>query len=200
MPYPSFYDQVTPIRVYDPLSEFLGASEEGVVEYTYLDCVKLAGHSCPTVAGAFLMARIGLKALYGAELPVRGEIEVFITEPITQGVAGVVGNILSFITGANGDGGFKGVGGHFGRNGLLHYGVAIEGEVMLRRTDSGVSVTLTYDPSSIDSDPRMKSLMGIALSGTATEEQKRLFGELWQQRVAQILLEKSLHTTIITHQ
>jgi len=200
MPYPSFYDQIPPIRVYDPLSEFLGASEEGVVEYSYLDCVKLAGHSCPTVAGAFLMARIGLEALYGEELPVRGEIEVFVAERIEQGVAGVVGNILSFITGASGEGGFKGIGGVYKRNGLLHYGVSIEGEVMLRRKDSDVGVTLTYDPSSIAPDPRMKSLMGIALSGTATEGQKRLFGELWQQRVAQILLEKSLHATIITHQ
>lgn len=52
MQYPAFFDEVEPIVLYDPLAEFLGAATAGRVEYTYLDAVKLAGHSCPTVAGA----------------------------------------------------------------------------------------------------------------------------------------------------
>ncbi len=61
MQYPIFYDQVENIKLYDPLSDFLGAVDKGDIEITYLDCVKLAGHSCPTVAGAYLMALTGLK-------------------------------------------------------------------------------------------------------------------------------------------
>lgn len=34
------------------LAEFPGAAKNGRVEYTYLDTVNLAGHSCPAVAGA----------------------------------------------------------------------------------------------------------------------------------------------------
>lgn len=52
MHYPAFFDDVPAIRLYDPLAEFLGAVDDGVIEYRYLDAVKLAGHSCPTVASA----------------------------------------------------------------------------------------------------------------------------------------------------
>lgn len=63
MQYSAFFDKVKPIVLYDPLAEFLGAAEAGRVEYAYLDAVKLAGHSCPTVAGAYLMAMKALQAL-----------------------------------------------------------------------------------------------------------------------------------------
>ena len=53
MQYPAFFDAVPHLRLRDPLAEFLGAIEDGVVEYTYVDAVKLAGHSCPTVASAY---------------------------------------------------------------------------------------------------------------------------------------------------
>ena len=52
---PAFYDQVRSLSVYDPLAEFLGAAGTGRIEYRYLDAVKLAGHSCPTVAAAYWM-------------------------------------------------------------------------------------------------------------------------------------------------
>ena len=55
---PDFFDKVPPIVIADPLAEFLGATEGGLLEYRYVDAVKLAGHSCPTVAGAWLMTRL----------------------------------------------------------------------------------------------------------------------------------------------
>ena len=55
MDYPAFFDQVPRIALRDPLSAFLGAFAGGVVEYSCVDAVKLTGHSCPTVAGAYLM-------------------------------------------------------------------------------------------------------------------------------------------------
>ncbi len=61
---PAFFDAVASIGVADPLAELLGAAEGGRIEYRYLDAVKLAGHSCPTVAGAWLMTRTALARLY----------------------------------------------------------------------------------------------------------------------------------------
>ena len=101
MEYPDFYTKVKTIRLYDPLSDFLGTFKDGIIEINYVDCVKLAGHSCPTVAGAYLMTLQGLKALYPDSLPQRGSIRVSIKEDRSEGVTGVVGNIISFITGAS---------------------------------------------------------------------------------------------------
>jgi hypothetical protein len=67
MQYPDFYSKIAPIKLYDPLSDFLGAFKEGKLEISYLDCVKLTGHSCPTVAGAYLMAMQGTEMHYGDE-------------------------------------------------------------------------------------------------------------------------------------
>ncbi len=115
MKYPLFFEEVDSILLYDPLSDFLGAFEEGKVEISYLDCVKQAGHSCPTVAGAYLMTMIGLKMLYCSELPQRGNIYVSIKGKRTEGTKGVMGNIISFIVGASGEEGFKGIQEKFSR-------------------------------------------------------------------------------------
>jgi len=64
MSYPAFYDAVARITLHDPLAEFLGAADKGLIEYGYVDAVKLAGHSCPTVAGAYLMTLKALARLY----------------------------------------------------------------------------------------------------------------------------------------
>src|SRR3546814_4436243 len=65
MGFPAFFDDAPVLRLRDRLSELLGATPDGVIEYRYADAVRLAGHSCPTVAGAWLCARAGLRALYG---------------------------------------------------------------------------------------------------------------------------------------
>ena len=49
MEYPEFFNDVPGIVVCDPLAGFLGATKDGLIEYRYIDAVKLAGHSCPTV-------------------------------------------------------------------------------------------------------------------------------------------------------
>jgi len=200
MQYPDFYNQVPSINLYDPLSEFLGAVENGEVSINYLDCVKLAGHSCPTVAGAYLMATKGLEALYGSELPTRGEVKVELKSSETEGVTGVVGTVIAFIAGASGAGGFKGIGGKFSRDNLVAYNVPMEGEVKLTRMDTQESVTLSYDPSSVLPDPMMQPLMGKSMQGLASSEEQKAFGKLWQERVEKILLSTELHSNIITLQ
>ena len=47
---PAFFDQAPTIVMQDALAQILGAAQNGLMEYRYLDAVKLAGHSCPTVA------------------------------------------------------------------------------------------------------------------------------------------------------
>lgn len=197
MQYPIFFDKVDSILLYDPLSDFLGAFEEGKIEISYLDCVKQAGHSCPTVAGAYLMTMIGLKMLYGAELPQRGNIYVSIKGKKSEGTIGVIGNIISFIVGAAGEEGFKGIQGHFSRNNLIVYEQEIMGEVTLTRIDNNTSVSLSYDPSIILGDQRLKPLMGKVLQGKTSDQEKMLFKELWQKRVKEILLTTTLRNKII---
>lgn len=198
MHYPNFYTQVAPLKLYDPLSDFLGAFKKGELEITYLDCVKLAGHSCPTVAGAYLMAAKGLAALYGDELPQRGSIKVEMKENESVGVTGVTCNIISFILGASGASGFKGIQGNFSRNNLVFYNAPISAEVRLTRLDTMRSVNLSYDPSIIKADEKMMPLMGKNLKGLASEEEKRMFQTLWQERVEEILLSTDIHDKLIT--
>jgi len=198
MKYPKFFDSVAPIELEDPLSDFLGAFEDGKLEITYLDCVKLAGHSCPTVAGAYLMAKKGLEALYGNALPQRGSIHVAMRDGEAEGVTGVICNVVSFIAGANGISGFKGIGGHFSRNNLVSYDVPMDGEVKLTRLDTNNSVVLSYNASSVPGDPAMQPLMGKSLQGLASEGERKEFGRLWQARVEKILLSPELCDQIIS--
>lgn len=62
MQFPDFFEAAPRITVRDPLARFLGAAEDGIIEYRYADAVRLAGHSCPTVASAYLMTRAALGA------------------------------------------------------------------------------------------------------------------------------------------
>ena len=198
MHYPEFYTQISPIKLYDPLSHFLGAFEKGELEISYLECVKLAGHSCPTVAGAYLMTKMGLETLYPDALPERGSIKVEMRDAQTAGVTGVIANVIGFITGANGAGGFKGIQGNFSRDNLLTFDVPMQGEVKLTRLDNEESVTLNYDPSSVPADPMMQPLMSKNLKNLASQEEKKTFGMLWQKRVETILLETDKHSQIMT--
>ncbi len=100
MEFPEFFAAAPQIAVRDPLAKFLGAASDGVIEYQYADVVKLAGHSCPTVASAYLMTRRALKALYPDALPVRGEIRLELRDERTAGATGVIANVASFLTGA----------------------------------------------------------------------------------------------------
>lgn len=198
MKYPVFFDKVQSIQLQDPLSNFLGAFEEGKMEISYLECVKLAGHSCPTVAGAYLMALKGVEALYGDQLPQRGSIHVSMRDGENEGVTGVICNVISFIAGANGAGGFKGLNGNFSRNNLVSYNIPMEGEVKLSRLDTGESVTLSYNPSAIPADAMMQPLMGKSMQGLASEGEKKQFGKLWQERVEKILTSENLWDQMIT--
>jgi hypothetical protein len=198
MNYPTFFDKVETITLYDNLSEFLGATTDGKIEISYLDCVKLAGHSCPTVAGAYLMTKAALEALYSDTLPQRGSIEIDIKDSETEGVSGVIGNVIGYIVGGAGVGGFKGMMGHFSRDNLIRYGVNIPSQIKVTRLDTNDSVNVSIDISKVPGNPEMKPLMQKALQGIASKEEKARFQELWQQRVEAMLLDSDLAKEIIT--
>jgi hypothetical protein len=46
MQYLSFFDEIEKIKVQDELCQFLGVNDDGVLEFSYADIVKSAGHSC----------------------------------------------------------------------------------------------------------------------------------------------------------
>jgi len=187
MRYPSFYDRVEPITLHDRLSEFLGTFEEGVITFGYLDVVKLAGHSCPTVAGAYLMIREGLKALYTEALPQRGEIEVSFQKSLESETTGVIAAIAAQITGATDNSGFKGMGGQFNRTHRMHFAQSIEATMRLTRNDTHAFVDTSHNPSFIAPDEKIAPLMTKILQGKANHHEKHLFGTLWQTRVEEIL-------------
>lgn len=186
MSYPKFYDEVEVIKVKDPLSNVLGAFESGEYEFNYLDVVKSAGHSCPTVAGAYIITLEALKALYPNERAVRGNIKVEFKETLADGVAGVISNVVSQITGATDKSGFKGLNGKFARHSLMNFESNIESSARFTRVDNAKSVDVTYNPSSIMPNPAMQTLMKKMMQGSATPEELKEFGTLWQDRVARI--------------
>ncbi len=186
MNYPTFYNQIENIKLQDNLSDFLGAFEEGIIEFSYLDVVKIAGHSCPTVLGAYLMSLEGLKALYPSSLPKRGEIKVEFNESILEGTTGVVANVISAITGATTNTGFKGISGNFDRRNLLFFEKEIYSNVKFTRVDTQESIEVFYDPSSIAFDEKIQILMKKMIQKIATNEEKIQFGTLWQERVEKI--------------
>ncbi len=188
MSFPAFFDDVARIRLRDPLAAFLGAGD-GVIEYGYADAVRLAGHSCPTVAGTYLMVARGLRALYPDAMPERGAVGVDMAEAEDEGVAGVMASVAGLLTGAAGIGGFKGIGGRFRRQGLLRWSAATAGDMVLRRDDTGAAVAVSFDPSLVPPDPRMRDRLQAILVGESDAVIEREFAELWQERVRRILID-----------
>jgi hypothetical protein len=186
MNYPEFFDEVETIKLQDSLSGVLGAFAKGEYEFNYLDVVKSAGHSCPTVAGAYLITAEALKALYNDEMPVRGNIKVEFKEQLEDGVAGVISNVVSQITGATDRSGFKGLAGKFARHSLMDFDANINSSARFTRVDTGKSVDVFYDPSSIMPSRNMQPLMQKMMGGMAQPAEMKEFGELWQDRVKRI--------------
>ncbi len=186
MSYAQFFDTIETIKVKDPLSQLLGAFDTGEYEFSYLDVVKAAGHSCPTVAGAYIMTLKALEVLYRDEVAIRGNIRVEFKESLEEGVAGVIGNVISQITGATDKSGFKGLKGEFARHSLMKFDANISSSARFTRVDSGKSVDVIYNPELIKPNPKMAQLMQKLSSESANTEEVKEFGRLWQDRVQRI--------------
>jgi hypothetical protein len=188
--FPGFFQDAPVIRLHDPLAEFLGAEADGTLEYHYADMVRIAGHSCPTVAGAFLSTRAALRALYGEATPQRGQIRVEMRDEADDGTTGVIATVAGAITGAAGPGGFAGIGGRFVRRGLLRFGMADTAALMrLTRLDDGSAVDVEFHPQGVPGDPQLSSLLRECVHDTADAQQQARFRHAWQDRVRALLLE-----------
>ena len=183
------------ITLYDPLADLLGAGD-GYFHYSFDDAVKLSGHACPTVAGAFLMALQALHALYGDQTPTRGGIRVTIPGAADEGVNGPISQVFTLLTGAASDNGFQGLGGQHVRSRLLSF--VREGEdFRFQRIDNGEQVAMSYDPSAIPPAPAMGPLMQKLLQGGAGEETRQHFRQLWRSRVLAILKDAGRQTVTV---
>ncbi|HEX5961940.1 MAG TPA: FmdE family protein [Rhodanobacteraceae bacterium] len=188
MGFPDFFAEVPALRLHDGLAQLLGASDDGMIEYHYADAVRLAGHSCPTVAGGWLSARAALRHLYPDSVPERGGISVYLDEPEDAGVTGVIGQVLTLITGAAAGNGFKGLGGRHARNNLLHYAQGDVAGVRFKRNDTGDEIEVEIDTGPVPGNPMMRPLLQLTMTGQADAAQRREFGRLWQDRVRRMLL------------
>jgi hypothetical protein len=186
MSYPEFFDKIETIKVKDYLSQALGAYDDGEYEFSYLDIVKAAGHSCPTVAGAFIMTNEALKVLYPNERAIRGNIKVEFEEKLEEGVAGVVANVITHITGATDKSGFKGLQGQYARHSLMFFNAKIDSSARFTRVDTDTSVDVTYNPSTILPNPDMQKIIQKMQNGTVSSNEVKEFGVLWQDRVRRI--------------
>ena len=190
--------QVKPIKFREPLAETLGAvkSEDAVLEYTFVDAIKMAGHACPTVAGAYLSCQKALERLYLNEIPVRGEISITIYGEPDEGVYGVMAQVFSFITGAAPATGFRGLGHKFKRKDLLQFiPDTIDPQAMcfeFRRRDTGKAVLIKFYPREVPfpegKAKRLGELLEKVIWEAARKEERKEFQELWMEKVADMLL------------
>jgi hypothetical protein len=195
---PEFFNQIPVIKLYDPLADFLGASENGLVEFSYFDVVKAAGHSCATVAGAYLMTYKALEKLFLETIPIRGSIKIEFKNSVSEGVTGVISNVISQITGATKDTGFKGINGKFVRYSLIDYNVPLKGLIRFTRVDTGETVELDYNPAVVPPTEKQQFLMQQIMTNQANSEDKEEFKELWQERVRRIMIENFNNANLLT--
>ncbi len=192
--------QVKPIKFKEPLAETLGVfkAEGATLEYTFIDVVKMAGHACPTVAGAYLSCQKALEKLYPGEIPVRGEISITVYGEPDEGVYGVMAQVFSFLTGAASTTGFRGLGHKFKRKDLLQFiPDKIDPQAMcfeFGRLDNGKAVLVKFYPQQIPfpeaKAKRLGELLELVIWEAAKEEQKKEFQELWLEKVKDMLLER----------
>lgn len=188
--FPDFFELAPRITVRDPLAALLGACDDGVLVYAYADAVRLAGHSCPTVAGAYLMARAALRTLYPEQPAERGGVAVHMDAPEQHGSTGVTAQVLTLITGAAAANGFHGLGGRYVRRNLLRYAAApTSAAVRFVRRDTGTTVQVELDLTGVPPTAGVRERMAEALAPTATPAQRQAFAEQWQDRVRRLLLE-----------
>lgn len=192
--------QAESIRLNEPLAETLGAftEEDVILEYRYTDVVKLAGHSCPTVTGAWLCCFEALRKLYPDKIPVRGEISITVYGEPDEGVYGVMSQVFGFVTGAATVTGFKGLGPLFRRKDLLEFSSEKPDPKALcfrfTRMDNGKAVMVKFYPWLIPLPPekarKTAELMENVVSGKAGARERKAFQDLWMEKIQLMLTER----------
>ncbi len=183
---------VPSIMMKDPFLEFLGQTD-GPLLYTYEEAVKLAGHSCGAVAGAWIITKKSLEMLYPDEVPRRGQIIILAPGAEDEWLVGVFAEVMTYVTGAAPKTGFPGASfcrEHKRRN-LLQYKDAPANTPppqmtwIFKRTDTGAQVSAKYDLSLTEppATPEFMKLGGKVANGQATSEETAQWTEFWNARV-----------------
>ncbi|MCL5774300.1 MAG: hypothetical protein M1536_07995 [Firmicutes bacterium] len=193
-----FFKEIPSIKLKEPLAEVLGAVKgEALFEYSFSDVVKFAGHACPTVAGAYLITLEGLKALYKKEIPVRGEIAVTIRGGREEAAYGPISQVISYITGAAPETGFKGMMFKYKRQNLLKFNPESGRKPYLVRfkdVNTGKQVEVEFSPEKIpalESDNKIIQLFEKVIWNGATPSEKEAFKDAWTGKVKRILIDRS---------
>ncbi len=192
-----FFEEIEPIKVKELFAVALGAMDKDeLFIYTYEDAVKLAGHSCLAVSGAYRLTQIALKRLYGDGIPLRGGMAVTFKGGVEDRVNGPISQVVTFITGAAAENGFHGFGGgKYKRRNLLKFDENSQPpenaicSVIFKRIDNGKAVEVTYSKYMLPNNPKISDLMPLAISGKGTDEQINEFGNLWHERVKMVLMD-----------
>jgi hypothetical protein len=191
-----YIKKVPPILMKEPFLELLGQTDQPV-PYTYEETVKLAGHSCGAVAGAWTITRKALESLYPGTLPVRGQIKVTMPGSEDEWYVGVFGEVISYITGAAPKTGFPGAefGKSYNRRNLMTYKEKPTGTPpakmiwIFERADTGAKVAIRYDLSKIkpaQTDKRTGTGAKVA-KGQASPEETKEWREYWNARAKFVL-------------
>ncbi len=198
--FPAFYAEAPVVAsVYDPLARFLGAARQGLIEYRYADVVRLAGHSCPTVAGAYLMALHGLRALYGTETPVCVDVEGLHARCAGQWrdrghrLGRAAGHGCRWGNRVSGCGKWI----FFARKNLLAFGADVDGVLGMRRRDTGKAVMVHFDNAVVPWPDAMPPLMAKALGEQASSDELEQFARLWQERVRCMLVDHADNPALV---
>jgi len=190
-----YISQVPPILMIEPYYTIFGQSQVAV-PYYYEEAVKLAGHSCGATAGAWIITKKALEALYPeGETPVRGQIAVEAPGAENEFPVGVLGEIITFITGAAPKTGF--IGQEFGeannlfkRQNKMVYTDEPSGtpppkmEWIFTRLDTGKKVGVNFNLAIITPiATEERQAMGAKLAkGGATAEEAADYAVYWNDR------------------
>lgn len=196
----AYITEVPPIMMMDPYFEIFGQAD-GAIPYYYEEAVKLAGHSCGAVTGAWTIARKALEVLYpDGEIPVRGQIAVDAPGAEDEWFVGVFGEVITFITGAAPHTGF--IGAEFAqtdqvflRQNKMVYDeeptkqMPPQREWIFTRLDTGLTVGVKFNLVVITPIPTPGRVeMGKKMAaGEATPEEAADYIQYWNDRAMFVL-------------
>lgn len=135
-------------------------------------------------------------ALYPDRPPERGAIRADFRADRLSGVTGVIAGVVTLLTGATHDTGFKGLAGQFDRRKLMYFLADIADEIRFTRTDTGAAVDVRAELGNVPFAPRTPALLQKCLDGSATPDETADFRECWQARVQALLLKHGDDPTV----
>ncbi|MDG5813947.1 hypothetical protein QA601_02570 [Chitinispirillales bacterium ANBcel5] len=198
--YRDFFAAVEPIRMRDPLATLFGAfkGENDIIEYSFTDVIKAAGHACPTISMTYVACKYVVKALFPDGIGQRGDMSVIVHGEKDDGSYGVMAQVFSLITGACPETGFKGMGGLHRRNNLLRYGKQMDKDHVqftVRRNDTKAQCMVSLNPQALpshapDKARRLADLLTPNIWEIAGANERTEFKNLWMEQIQKIVSEE----------